>query len=368
MPVSTVIPLVDLGAQHRQVAGEVTAGIAAVMASGAFINGPDVVAFEQEYSTFSGAAHTIGVGNGTDALELALRGARVEAGSEVVLPANTFIATAEAVMRTGLQVRLVDCDPTYQLIDPEQVAAAVGPRTGAVIGVDLFGQVAPFEHLTGLGVPVIEDAAQSQGASRHGQSAGTFGAASGTSFYPGKNLGAYGDAGAVTTNRDDVAEVVRALRNHGGVRKYEHTHVGVNSRLDTVQAVVLRAKLKRLAGWNSERRLASDRYATLLADEEAVTVPSVLDGNVAVWHLYVVQVDHRDEVLAALNGAGIGAGIHYPTPVHLTEAFAFLGCPRGSFPVAERAADRILSLPIFPGITEDQQVRVVETLRKAVRR
>ena len=218
---------------------------------------------------------------------------------------------------------------------------------------------------------VVEDAAQSQGATRFGRGAGTFGIAAGTSFYPGKNLGAYGDAGAVLTGDAGLAERVRALRNHGGVRKYEHDMIGVNSRLDTIQAVVLHAKLARLAGWNAARRAAAARYAELLVDVEGVRAPGVLEGNEHVWHLYVVELsasDRRDDVVAALNASGIGAGIHYPTPLHLTRAFAHLGHRGGDFPVAEGLAGRILSLPLFPGITERQQVRVVEVLRAALGR
>ena len=241
-----------------------------------------------------------------------------------------------------------------------------------MLPVHLFGQIAPLERLEGrlaeAGVALIEDAAQAQGASRNGRNSGQWGRAGGTSFYPGKNLGAYGDAGAVLTNDDEIAARVRALRNHGGEAKYEHTYIGTNSRLDTMQAVVLRAKLRRLEGWNEQRRAAADRYAELLADVDGVTLPTTLDGNVHVWHLYVIEVDDRDEVLARLNADGIGAGIHYPMPIHLTEAFAAtLGHGRGDFPVAERLATRILSLPIFPGITAAQQERVAESLVAAVR-
>lgn len=360
------IPFVDLKWQHRQIETDVNEGMAAVLGTGAFIGGPDVAAFEQEYAELVGAAHCVGVANGTDALELALRASGVEPGSEAIMPANTFIATAEAAARAGLRVRLVDCDPDTLLIDTEQALAAISPSSGAVMPVDLFGQMAPMEAFEHVDVVVIEDAAQSQGASRNGRPAGSLGTAAGTSFYPGKNLGAYGDAGAVVTNDGEVAETVRALGAHGGTKKYEHRLVGMNSRLDTLQAVVLRAKLVRLPEWNDLRRAAADRYAELLGDIEQVGLPKVLDGNVPVWHLYVVQVDRRDAVLEALGAEGIGAGIHYPAPVHLTGAFAHLGQPRGTFPVAEAAADRILSLPMFPGITEAQQERVAEVLRKVV--
>jgi dTDP-4-amino-4,6-dideoxygalactose transaminase len=236
--------------------------------------------------------------------------------------------------------------------------------------VDLYGQIAPIETLEdlarGRGIAVIEDAAQSHGAIRNGCRAGGFGVAAATSFYPGKNLGAYGDGGAVLTNDDDFAEAVRHLGNWGGTVKYQHPRIGFNSRLDSLQAVVLSAKLERLPRWNDERRVAAARYAALLASSSDLVLPEVKDDNEAVWHLYVVRVPERDRVLKELNEAGIGAGIHYPTPCHLQGAYASSGHARGSFPVAERAADEILSLPIFPGITEEQQERVAEVLLQSI--
>lgn len=364
------IPFVDLASQHAEIADEVRAGLDDVFATTAFVGGPAVGRFEAAYAAFTQVAHCVGVANGTDALELALRAVGVRPGGEVVLPANTFIATAEAVSRIGAVPVLVDVDPEHLLVDPEAVRAAVGPRTEAIVPVHLFGQVAPVEEIAKIaadaGVPVVEDAAQAQGARRSGRAAGSFGIAAGTSFYPGKNLGAAGDAGAVTTSDADVARTVRVLAAHGSARKYEHEAVGVNSRLDTVQAVVLEAKLRRLEGWNGARRDAAARYAALLAGVEGVRVPRTADGNEDVWHLYVVQVDERDRALAALAAAGIGAGIHYPTPLHLTGAYAGLGLGRGAFPVAEAAAGRILSLPMHPHLTAAQQARVAEVLAGAV--
>jgi dTDP-4-amino-4,6-dideoxygalactose transaminase len=236
--------------------------------------------------------------------------------------------------------------------------------------VHLYGQAAPVERLVPLarriGAYVVEDAAQSQGARRDGVSAGALGDAAATSFYPGKNLGAYGDAGAALTGSADVAERMRMIRDHGSPRKYEHDVVGVNSRLDTLQAVVLSAKLRRLAGWNAARRAAAARYGELLAGCDDVVLPGTLDGNEHVWHLYVIRVPHRDRVLEELRAAGIGAGIHYPVPVHLTGAFADLGYAKGAFPVAERAARDLLSLPLFPEITPAQQERVISVLMSAL--
>lgn len=366
----SAVPLVDLALQHAQVADEVQRGFAEVLASCAYVGGPAVAAFEREYASALGVRHCIGVANGTDAIELALRACGIGAGDEVVLPANTFVATAEAVVRAGAVPVLADVDKDYLLLDPESVASVVGPAARAVVPVHLFGQAAPVERLADIaaehGLLVIEDAAQSQGALRHGRPAGSFGVASATSFYPGKNLGAYGDAGAVMTDDDDVARRVRLLGNHGSAAKYRHEELGFNSRLDTLQAVVLRCKLARLAGWNEQRRAAADYYDELLGGIKDVRLPGRLAGNVDVWHLYVVRVPDRDSVLAQLNEAGIGAGIHYPVPVHLQPAFRGLGRGPGSFPVAESAAQEILSLPLYPGITRAQQEQVAEALQAAL--
>ena len=286
----------------------------------------------------------------------------------MIVPANTFIATAEAVVRAGANVVLADVTADH-LIDPASVAEHLTDRTAAVFGVHLYGQMAPMAALAevvGPDVLLLEDAAQSQGARQDGRRAGSIGRAAGTSFYPGKNLGAYGDGGAVLTSSDDVAARLRALRNHGGERRYEHREIGTNSRLDTLQAVVLSAKLAVLDSWNDERRAAATLYGELLADVPGLSLPHVAPGNEHVWHLYVVEVDARDELLADLNGAGIGAGIHYPAPVHLLPAFAYLGHGPGDFPVAEAAGPRILSLPIYPGITPAQQARVADVVSASV--
>jgi dTDP-4-amino-4,6-dideoxygalactose transaminase len=366
------VPFVDLKPQNDQVAEAALGAVAEVVASGAFVLGPAVGRFEDAYAAFSGVEHCVGVGNGTDAIELALRGAGVGPGDEVVVPANTFVATAEAVVRAGAHVVLVDCDDDF-LLDVDAVPAVLTGRTRAVVGVDLYGQVAPFERLRRVldaagrpDVLLVEDGAQSQGATRHGRPAGSFGAAAATSFYPGKNLGAHGDAGAVTTGDAEVAERIRALRNHGGVRRYEHLVVGTNSRLDSVQAAVLSVKLEQLKGWNADRQRAAALYDELLAGVEGAVRPRVVPGNEHVWHLYVVRVAERDRVLGELAAHGVGAGIHYPTPVHLLPAFAGLGRGPGAFPVAESLAEQIISLPMFPGITPAQQERVAHVLADAV--
>lgn len=364
------IPLVDLKAQLSEIGDEVRAGWNAVLEKTAFILGPDVAELEKEYAAFCGSKSCIGVANGTDALELAMRAIGLGPGDEAIVPANTFIATALAVARTGATPVLVDVDETHQLIDAEKVRAAITPKTKAIVPVHLFGQCAPMEAIDAVAkernLVVIEDAAQSQGAERNGKRSGALSIVSGTSFYPGKNLGAFGDAGAVTTSDEGVAKKIRALRNYGSEVKYHHPETGFNSRLDTLQAVVLRAKLKRLDGWNQKRREAAARYESMLADVEGVGLPGTLSGNTHVWHLYVVRVQKRDEVLKKLNAAGIGAGIHYPVPVHLQGAFAHLGKKEGSFPVTEKAAKEILSLPMFPEITAGQQEEVVAALRAAL--
>jgi dTDP-4-amino-4,6-dideoxygalactose transaminase len=366
----STIPLVDLQAQHRQVAREVAAGFARVIERTAFILGEDVATFERAYARFCGVAHCIAVANGTDALELALRAAGIRHSDEVVVPANSFIASALAVARAGATPVFVDVDPQYHLIDPTHLAERMTRRTRAIMPVHLYGQIAPMKEVENVaktaGVPIVEDAAQAHGARRDGHPAGSFGFAAGTSFYPGKNLGAYGDGGAVLTDSAEVAARVRALRNYGSEVKYQHPETGFNSRLDTLQAVVLNAKLAHLAAWNDARRAAAARYDALLADVPAVTRPATLAGNEHVWHLFVVRVPRRDEVLARLQAAGIGAGIHYPTPIHLQGAFRHLGHREGDFPVSEAAAKEILSLPLFPEITPDQQERVVAALREAL--
>lgn len=364
------IPLVDLHVQHEQIASEVAEGWQRVVETTAFVGGEEVGAFEEEFAEFCGVDHCVGVANGTDAIELALRAAGVGSGDEVIVPANTFVATAEAVVRAGARVVFSDCEPRHLLLDTEAVADRIGPRTRAVIGVDLYGQVPAMEELealvAGRDVLLIEDAAQSQGARRHDRPAGSFGAAAATSFYPGKNLGAYGDGGAVLTGSAEMAERLRGLRNHGGSGRYQHEMLGFNSRLDTLQAVVLRAKLGRLRRWNEQRRRAAACYGALLDGVADVVAPGTLEGNDHVWHLYVVRVPRRDEVLRFLRSSGIGAGVHYPVPVHLQPAFLADGPGEGGCPVAEQSAGEILSLPIFPGITPAQQERVVETLRKAM--
>ncbi|HVT18457.1 MAG TPA: DegT/DnrJ/EryC1/StrS family aminotransferase [Thermoanaerobaculia bacterium] len=371
--------MVDLKAQHAEIAEEVERGFARVCADTSFILGREVAAFEQDFAAYCGVGHCVGVGSGTDAIELAVRALGLGEGEEVLVPANTFIATALGVLRAGARPVPVDCDALF-LMDPRRIEERIGPRTRAVMPVHLFGQMADMEAIGEIaaarGLLVLEDAAQSQGARRNGRGCGGFGAVAATSFYPGKNLGAYGDAGAVLTRRDEVAERVRKLRNWGSERKYHHPEIGFNSRLDTLQAVVLAAKLRRLDAWNAARRRAAARYDELLAGIEEVELPRTLPGNQHVYHLYVVRISgrresragpgRRDQLLARLQAEGIGAGIHYPTPLHLHGALRHLGHTAGDFPEAERAAGEILSLPLYPHLAEAQQERVAGCLRRAL--
>jgi dTDP-4-amino-4,6-dideoxygalactose transaminase len=365
-----VVPLLDLRSQHLAVKDAVRTGFDAVLEHGRYVLGDEVARFESDFARFSGAPHGIGVANGTDALELALRAAGVGLGDEVVLPTNSFVATALAVVRAGATPRLVDCDPVAMLIDVAAVERAISARTKAVVPVHLYGQMADMDAVAALarraGLVIVEDAAQAHGAARHGRPPGAASAAAAFSFYPGKNLGAYGDGGAVVTSDPQIAERVRALRNYGSSVKYHHPVCGFNSRLDTLQAVVLQAKLALLAEWNAARRAAARRYDEMLGDVADVVRPVTDAGNEHVWHLYVVRVPRRERVIDGLRDGGIETGIHYPVPIHLQGAFASLGHRPGDFPVAERAAREVLSLPMFPHITGSQQERVVEALRAAV--
>ncbi|MCB1297623.1 MAG: DegT/DnrJ/EryC1/StrS family aminotransferase [Microthrixaceae bacterium] len=364
------IPFLDLAAQSAEIADEVLPIWRAQFESAGFVGGPEVAAFEREYAEYIGVDHVIGVSNGTDALELGFRAVGVGPGDEVIMPANTFIATAEAVSRIGAVPVFVDVDSEYLLIDPGAVAAAVTERTRAIAPVHLYGQTAPVESIVPIaekyGLAIIEDAAQSQGASSSAGRAGALGQVAATSFYPGKNLGAAGDAGAVLTNDEGFAAIVRNMAAHGSSVKYVHDRIGMNARLDAVQATVLRAKLRRLEAWNDARRAAAERYRALLSDIDQVQLPGVRPGNTDVWHLYVVQLAERQRVADTLTNAGIGVGIHYPTPVHLTAAYEGLGYVKGQFPVTEAAAGRILSLPMFPHLTAGAQELVADAVRAAV--
>lgn len=372
------VPFVDLKTQGQGLLPEYQAAFASVVERAAYILGPEVRDFEAAFAEFCACPHALGVSTGTDALLLAYKAAGIGPGDEVIVPANTFLATAEAVSHVGGTPVFVDCLPETANIDPAAVEAAVTPRTKAVVPVHLFGQPADMDAIDALaakhGLVVIEDACQAHGATHKGRPTGSLGHIAAFSFYPGKNLGALGDGGAVTTADAGMAETVRILRNHGDKSKSEHVVVGYCFRLDNLQAAFLQIKLKRLPEWNRARRAAARRYDRLLAEvfgggPSAAVVPMTERPDVqAVYHLYVVQLDDRDAVRAALDAAGVGTGIHYPVPVHLQPAYAHLGYKTGACPVAECLAGRILSLPMFPEITDQQVDYVVEQLAKAVAR
>jgi len=367
------VPFLDLGIQTRAVATDVRAALDRIMASGSFVGGGSVRRFERLFADHCGVEDCVGVANGTDAIELALRSVGLGRGDRVAIPANTFVATAEAVARVGATCVAIDCDDQYLLMDPERLDEACRQNApDAVIAVDLHGQIAPIDDLAQVagrhGAILIEDAAQSQGALQDGRGIGHGVAAATTSFYPGKNLGAFGDAGAIVSRSAPIIEQIRLLGDHGSRVKYEHEVIGMNSRLDSFQAEVLLAKLVHLERWNAERRAAADRYHELLDSVPGLVRPRTRPGNVHVWHLYCIRIPGRDPVATALGNAGIATGIHYPTPVHRTAAFrdsVELGSPDGC-PVADRASAELLSLPMFPGITGAQQERVAEELRSAL--
>jgi dTDP-4-amino-4,6-dideoxygalactose transaminase len=361
------VPFADLRTDD-ELATRILDDIAGLVASTAFVNGPQVGAFEQAFATFCRVAHCVGVSSGLDALRLGLLAAGTGPGDEVVLPALTFVATVEAVVQARAVPVLVDISESDYGLDPAAAEAAVGPATRALLPVHLYGQlvdVAALEAVAGRHrLAVLEDACQAHGAERDGRRAGAAGLAAAFSFYPAKNLGAFGDAGALVTSSETLAEAVRGLREHGQRRKYEHRVEGYTARLDTIQALVLLRKLPLLDAWNEERRKAAAFYRDALDGVGDLRLPPVPAGSNPVWHLFVIQTSAPAALAACLRERGIQTGRHYPQPIHLTEAYASLGYHRGAFPVAEQLASRCLSLPIVPGITEEQLEHVVRSVRE----
>lgn len=363
-----MIPFVDLVTQYNTHREEFQQALEAVMGSAAFILGRHVETFESAFAQFIGSRFAVGVASGTDALHLALRAVGVGQGDEVITVVNTFYATTAAIELAGARPVLVDCDPATCLIDPAGVAAAITPRTKAIIPVHLYGQVAPMDEIMRIAdrgdLIVIEDACQAHGARYRDRGAGTFGKAAAFSFYPGKNLGAFGDGGAVTTDDEDVCAALQALRNYGSTQKYFHPTFGMNSRLDAMQAAVLNVKLQYLAEWNQSRAQAAAHYRATLDSVSGVRLLETAPLSTHVYHLFVVEVEgDRDRIIEVLNAQGIQCGIHYPIPLHLQAAYAHLGYRRGDFPVAERIADRMISLPMFPEITGAQIDTVCAALK-----
>ncbi len=355
---------------HAEIRDEMHAAVTESLDRGDYILGEAVASFEREFAQYCGTAHALGVDSGTSALELALRAVGVGAGDEVILPANTFVATALAVHHAGATPVLADIDPHTYNIEPALLERAITSRTKAVVPVHLYGRPAAMAEINAIaakhGLVVVEDACQAHGAAQHDVRTGGLGHIAAFSFYPGKNLGACGDGGAVTTNDEKLADNVVMLRNYGQRKKYHHLIKGFNRRLDTLQAAVLRTKLPHLDRWNAARRQAAAVYAELLEDS-GVAAPRTTAGVDPVWHLFVVEVDDRDRVQQELDEAGIQTGLHYPIPIHLLPAFEELGYKPGAFPVTEAAAERILSLPMHPHLTREEIERVVGALRQAVR-
>jgi dTDP-4-amino-4,6-dideoxygalactose transaminase len=358
------VPFLDLSPMHAPLMGELLRGIEALLDAGAFTNGPVVTAFEDAFAAYCGADRCVGVASGLDALRLGLLASGLEQGDQVIVPASTFVATLEAVTQAGGVPVVVDVSDDDYCLDPRATNAAVGPRTHSLLPVHLYGQLADMRALREIvelrGIHILEDACQAHGAERDGLRAGAAGAAAAFSFYPGKNLGAAGDAGALVTNDPGIAARVRALREHGQTAKYVHAFEGWTARLDAIQALVLSRKLPLLDGWNEERRRAARFYGQALAGVGDLVLPAVPAGSDPVWHLYVVRTRDPEALASFLLERGIGTGRHYPDPVHLTEAYEWLGHRRGAFPVAEALAQECLSLPMFPGVSDAQLAAVVD--------
>jgi dTDP-4-amino-4,6-dideoxygalactose transaminase len=361
------VPFLDLKAHHDSMRGELETAIREVMDSNAFAGGPFVAKFEQDFATYCGAADVIGVGNGTDALWLSMLALGIGAGDEVITVPMTFMATAEAISYCGAKPVFVDIDERTYTLDPDLLERAISPRTKAIIPVHLFGQAADMDAILEIarrrGLPVIEDACQAHGAEYRGRKAGSIGTAGCFSFYPGKNLGALGEAGAVVTNNEELRNKIQMLRDHGQAKKYHHALIGWNARMDGIQGAALQVKLKHLDQANQARRANARFYDQHLAEVEEVILPTEAEYARHVYHLYVVRVQDRDRVLQAMANRGIACGIHYPIPVHLQEAYRFLGHRKGSFPVAERCAGEFLSLPMYPELTTTQLGAVVHELK-----
>lgn len=346
-----MIPFLDLGAAYRELKSEIDTAVHRVLDSGWYILGPEVEAFEAEWADYCGANHAVGLANGLDALILALRALNVGPGDEVIVPSNTYIATWLAVSAVGATPVPVEPDPTTHNIDPSRIAAAITPATKVILPVHLYGQPVDLDPILALakkhGLRVVEDAAQAHGARYKGQRIGGHGDIVCWSFYPGKNLGALGDGGAITTNNADLADKVQVLRNYGSRVKYVNERQGVNSRLDPIQAAVLRVKLKHLDAWTDRRREIAEVYTKELKNTGLI-LPHVPDWAGPVWHLYVVRSTGRDALQQRLGAAGVGTLIHYPIAPHMQDAFAGLGVAADAFPLARQMADEVLSLPIGP--------------------
>jgi len=362
------VPMVDLRAQYARIKADVDAAVAGVIESAHFIKGEDCGAFEREFAAYCRADHAVGVANGTDALVIALRAYGVGPGDEVLTVANTFIATGEAIFLNGARPVFVDVDPATFTMDASQVEKKITARTKVILPVHLYGHPADMGPINAVasrhGIPVLEDAAQAHGAEDHGRRAGTLGHAACFSFYPGKNLGAYGDAGCVVTSDRDFAARVRQIANHGGgANKYDNVVVGMNSRLDTLQAAILRVKLRKLESWDAERRERVHAYTQALADVPGVVIPRERAGARSAWHLFTVRAADRDGLQKHLAAQAIGTAVHYPRPIHLQPAMAEAGGRPGDLPVSERLSREVLSLPLYPELPLETVGRIAAEVR-----
>jgi dTDP-4-amino-4,6-dideoxygalactose transaminase len=361
------VPLLDLKAVHQPMREELIAIIGEVIDSNAFAGGPFVAGFEQDFAAFCGSPHAIGVGNGTDALWLSLLALGIGPGDEVITSPMTFIATAEAISFCGAKPVFVDIDERTYTLDPHLLERAITPRTKAIIPVHLFGQTADMDPIleiaTRHGLAVVEDACQAHGAEYKGRKAGSMGITGCFSFYPGKNLGALGEAGAVVTGNEELKNKIQMLRDHGQAKKYQHSLIGWNARMDGIQGAVLRLKLRHLSKANEARRAHAQFYNQQFAGVENLITPIEAGYGRHVYHVYTVRTRGRDEILREMASRGIACGIHYPIPLHLQEAYQFLGHQRGSFPVAERCAEEFLSLPMYPELSAEQIGKVERELK-----
>jgi len=367
MKAKMLVPFVDLRAQYRSIREEIDAAIARVLERSAFVGGEELDRFEEHFAAFCQVKHAIGVGNATDALFLALRALGIGQGDDVIVPANTFIATSEAVSATGARPVFADVEEETATLDPVALEASITPHTVAVIPVHLYGRPARMEPILEISrrhdLAVVEDAAQAHGARYQGRRVGSWGTVACISFYPAKNLGAYGDGGAVVTSNEALARRVRMLRNHGRTEKYLHEMEGFNSRLDNLQAAILDVKLQHLEGWNQRREEIAAKYRRLLSELQGVQLLAPAEPGEHVYHLYVVRLRDRDGVRKRLAEAGIATGIHYPIPLHLQPAYRDHRYREGDFPVSERLAREVLSLPMFPELAQEAQDYVIQQIR-----
>jgi dTDP-4-amino-4,6-dideoxygalactose transaminase len=365
------IPLVDLKAQYAVIKPTIDEAIARVIGNTSFIGGKELTSFEEAFARYQGTKRAVGVANGTSAIFLALKALGIGPGDEVITTPHSFIATAEPIEMVGAKTVLVDIDPISYNLDPAKIEAAITSKTKAILPVHLYGQLAPMDAIVDIArrynLKVIEDSAQAHGAEYRGKRAGQWGDVACFSFYPGKNLGAYGDGGAICTNNDEIADKIAKLRDHGRTSKYTHDILGYGERLDALQAAILNVKLPHLDDWNAVRRAHAKRYNELLKNVAGITIPVEIEGACHIYHIYCIRVTgNRDALLAEMNARGVGAGVHYPVPIHLQPAMSQYGWQKGAFPECEAVADSIISLPIYPELTPEQIQQVVAVVTELV--